>query len=152
TARYDTSYPAGLCTRSCGSDAECDGAICVGTRCAPRCASGTAECDRWGGTCTADGASHCEPSCFPAGRTAPAMFPSCPAGHACDVTSGYCGGPMSTDAEVGAPCEAASDCRGQACITAGEGTETPTGFLGGYCTSRARQPDWTLYVRGEALP
>lgn len=126
-------------------------------------------CNRFGGSCNTlansmlpgagatDGV--CFPACFPSGTTPPAGEPSCAAGQVCDPyaspLNGSCSASLSpaTRTANGGPCTADSDCTGGQCLlevnaTTGAGT----GWVGGYCVSRGRQPPQASFVMGRPWP
>lgn len=143
--------PRGLCSMACARDADCGaGGACVavagGHYCAPACTHGS-DC-REGYNCrpVVGGAHACLPVCD---RDA-----ECGAGAFCNTWTGACQAtpPSASDpgALDGAPCgewpDGTSNCRGlcePAWAREGDGTRSPTGFVGGECLSYCDVgPEW----------
>ncbi|MEI8255920.1 MAG: hypothetical protein WCJ30_09620 [Deltaproteobacteria bacterium] len=153
-----TQFPRGMCTRACTNDRACGpSGVCEPNLglCLPSCVPGAADGDQYGGYCTptdvTGAVSACIWSCFPAGDVnTPTGYPTCSPATTCDVYSGACGQPPPTGVDDGGPCTADADCKGGRCVTEIDGTTgAPTGWIGGYCLSFARQSEIT---QGQPVP
>lgn len=143
-------YPGGHCTRECADDAACgDDGVCLpysgGMRCFRRCET-AADC-REGYQCfNARGMPDPARACFPF-CSADSQCTS----SACNRWSRFCGTVDMSDGDNGAPCAAAGECRSSRCSREFNDDGTPTGNLGGICTSRCTVPGDAEY-EGDRVP
>lgn len=128
-----TEFPSPFCSRACTRDSDCGGGavMCTGGLCSPVCTAGGRQCDAIGGACLVLGGDviGCIPTCGSFGDR-------CTVG-ACFRDTGACLATPPTGAELGAPCEAAGDCRSGFCYPERFESE-PTGYYQGMCVSFAR--------------
>lgn len=154
-ARCLLEYPGGLCSRSCSSDSQCAGGICIDSICLPTCSLGGGECSA-SRVCVVESSTRTDRrACLPACSTPTVPGePSCGSGRQCNAYAsfGTCTA-FSHDPERGdngAPCREDADCRG-ACIQE-EYDGQPTGYTDGYCESLGRVPSASLYGPRIPLP
>ena len=141
-------YPGGLCSRSCSSDADCDGGICysltAGMRCIPSCTT-PSEC-RDGYQCQGI-VGRDDRACFPWCSTNADCMPS-----SCNMWTRRCGSSGDTTrADNGGACAVSTQCRSGRCSTELNDMMMPTGYLDGICFSLCTIPPDSEYA-GTRVP